>query len=170
MRIQVIHSYDYRPEAIFYGDGPRYFGVELEIDKGGEIGSNVEQILAVENQKHDFYYCNKSFCSPLGIRMLRVLFLHATEISPARTASTVKYCSSDTRIPVAQSVCSSSHRRPFRLAAFRSLWYSARLSSRFAARYVFFCTRYSRTLQSLRPQKVRKLLSEASMELTDKIV
>ena len=57
MKIQVIHSYDYRPETIFYGDGPRYFGVELEIDKGGEIGSNVEQILAVENQKHDFYYC-----------------------------------------------------------------------------------------------------------------
>ena len=56
-------------------------------------------------------YCNNSFCSPLGIRMLRVLFLHATEISPARTASTVKYCSSDTRIPVAQSVCSSSHSR-----------------------------------------------------------
>ena len=111
MRIQVIHSYDYRPEAIFYGDGPRYFGVELEIDKCCEIGSNVEQILAVENQKHDFYYCNKSFCSPLGIRMLRVLLLHATEISPARTASTVKYCSSDTRIPVAQSVCSSSHSR-----------------------------------------------------------
>jgi len=57
MKIQVIQSYDYRPETIFYGDGPRYFGVELEIDKGGEIGSNVEQILAVENQKHDFYYC-----------------------------------------------------------------------------------------------------------------
>ena len=56
MRIQVIYSYDYRPETIFYEDGPRYFGVELEIDKGGEIGSNVEQILAVENQKHDFYY------------------------------------------------------------------------------------------------------------------
>lgn len=54
---QVIHNYDYRPETIFYGDGPRYFGVELEIDKGGEIGSNAEQILAVGNREHDFYYC-----------------------------------------------------------------------------------------------------------------
>ena len=47
---------------------------------------------------------------------------------------------------------------------------SVLLSSRFAARYVFFCTRYSLTLQSALPQKTRKLLSEASMELTDKIV
>ena len=45
MRIQVIHSYDYRPEAIFYGDGPRYFGVELEIDSGGEDDDNAQQIM-----------------------------------------------------------------------------------------------------------------------------
>jgi hypothetical protein len=57
LKNQVIHNYDYRPETIFYGDGPRYFGVELEIDKGGEIGSNAEQILAVGNREHDFYYC-----------------------------------------------------------------------------------------------------------------
>ena len=52
-----IHSYDYKPLPVFYGVGPRYFGVELEIDKGGEIGSNAEQILAVGNREHDFYYC-----------------------------------------------------------------------------------------------------------------
>ena len=57
LKNQVIHNYDYRPETIFYGDGPRYFGVELEIDKGGEIGSNAEQILAVGNRERDFYYC-----------------------------------------------------------------------------------------------------------------
>ena len=27
----VIHEYDYKPEPIFYGSGPRYFGIELEI-------------------------------------------------------------------------------------------------------------------------------------------
>ena len=64
-------------------------------------------------------YWRSSFCNPLGIRMLRVLFLQEMETSPRRTASTVKYCSSDTRIPVAQSVCSSSHRRRSCFAAFR---------------------------------------------------
>ena len=57
LKNQVIHNYDYRPETIFYGDGPRYFGVELEIDKGGEIGSNAEQILTIGNRERDFYYC-----------------------------------------------------------------------------------------------------------------
>lgn len=32
----VIQGYYYKPEPIFYGTGPRYFGVELEIDEGGE--------------------------------------------------------------------------------------------------------------------------------------
>ena len=31
-----IHDYSYRPEPIFYGDGKRVFGIELEIDSGGE--------------------------------------------------------------------------------------------------------------------------------------
>ena len=64
-------------------------------------------------------YWRSSFCNPLGIRMLRVLFLQEMETSPRRTASTVKYCNSDTRMPVAQSVCSSSHRRRSCFAAFR---------------------------------------------------
>ena len=45
LKNQVIHNYDYRPETIFYGDEATILGVELEIDKGGEIGSNAEQIL-----------------------------------------------------------------------------------------------------------------------------
>ena len=28
-----IHDYSYKPELIFYGGGPRYFGVELEINE-----------------------------------------------------------------------------------------------------------------------------------------
>ena len=31
-----IHSYYYKPDPIFYGEGGRYFGVELEIDGAGE--------------------------------------------------------------------------------------------------------------------------------------
>ena len=54
---QVIHNYDYHPEPHFYGTGKRFFGVELEIDKGGEIGSNAEKILAVGNRNEEYFYC-----------------------------------------------------------------------------------------------------------------
>lgn len=37
-----IHDYYFKPYPIFYGDGPRYFGVELEIDDGGECDSSAE--------------------------------------------------------------------------------------------------------------------------------
>ena len=40
-----IHDYSYKPEPIFYGNGPRYFGVELEIDGAGEDSYNAEQVL-----------------------------------------------------------------------------------------------------------------------------
>ena len=30
-----IEDYSYKPEPIFYGEGSRYFGVELEVDCGG---------------------------------------------------------------------------------------------------------------------------------------
>ena len=33
---KTIHDYYYRPDPIFYGTGPRFMGVELEIDEGGE--------------------------------------------------------------------------------------------------------------------------------------
>lgn len=55
-----IHDYYYKPNAIFYGDGPRFFGVELEIDNAGEIASNAAKLLKIVNKggfhayiKHD---------------------------------------------------------------------------------------------------------------------
>ena len=32
-----IEDYYYKPEPIFYGSGKRFFGVELEVDCGGEV-------------------------------------------------------------------------------------------------------------------------------------
>lgn len=52
-----IHDYYYKPEPIFYGDGSRYFGVELEIDEGGEDEENAEEILCVANRNNDLIYC-----------------------------------------------------------------------------------------------------------------
>ena len=44
-----IKSYGYKPEPIFYGSGNLFYGVELEIDKGGERGDYAEEILITAN-------------------------------------------------------------------------------------------------------------------------
>lgn len=46
---RVIHNYYFKPEPIFHGEGPRYFGVELEIDEGGERNDYARAILDVGN-------------------------------------------------------------------------------------------------------------------------
>ena len=51
-----IHDYYYKPEPIFCGEGPRFFGVELEIDNGGEVKSNARSLLEVANQEQTFFY------------------------------------------------------------------------------------------------------------------
>ena len=48
-RARVIHDYYYKPDPIFYGGGPRFFGVELELDEGGEDQDNAAEILAAGN-------------------------------------------------------------------------------------------------------------------------
>ena len=51
-----VHSYCYKPEPIFYGDGPRFLGVELEIDGGGESDYNATQITAIGNRDREHIY------------------------------------------------------------------------------------------------------------------
>lgn len=51
-----IQSYCYKPSPIFYGAGPRYLGVELEIDNGGESDGNANLILEVANTDHSHIY------------------------------------------------------------------------------------------------------------------
>lgn len=46
---RVIHDYGYKPDPLFCGAGPRYFGVELEIDGAGEYDRNAEKILEAAN-------------------------------------------------------------------------------------------------------------------------
>lgn len=36
-REKAIHDYYYKPTPLFRGDGPRYFGVELEIDSAARM-------------------------------------------------------------------------------------------------------------------------------------
>ena len=54
---KTIHDYCYKPEPIFYGSGPRYFGVELEIDCAGESQDHARNILEIGNADHDHIYC-----------------------------------------------------------------------------------------------------------------
>lgn len=54
-----IHSYNYKPEPLFFGDGPRYFGVELEIDGAGEYEENARAILDVANLLDEHIYIKR---------------------------------------------------------------------------------------------------------------
>ena len=46
-----IHEYNYKPGPIFYGDGNRYFGIELEIDGAGKDDDYAEEILDIAKIK-----------------------------------------------------------------------------------------------------------------------
>ena len=54
---RVIQDYCYKPLPIFYGKGPRYFGVELEIDQGGESNRNAQTVLDITNAAQELAYC-----------------------------------------------------------------------------------------------------------------
>lgn len=64
-----IRSYNYKPEPIFYGSGNFYFGVELEIDKGGEDNENARELLDIGNSAENHIYCKHdgSICNGFEI-------------------------------------------------------------------------------------------------------
>ena len=51
-----IHDYYYKPWPIFYGEGPRFFGVELEIDGAGEDREHAETLLRIVNANCERMY------------------------------------------------------------------------------------------------------------------
>ena len=46
---RIIHDYGYKPDPVFYGQDKRYFGVELEVDRGGYDECNANEILGIAN-------------------------------------------------------------------------------------------------------------------------
>lgn len=52
-----IQSYSYKPLPIFYGEGSRFFGVELEIDDGGESNTNAVALMNIANKTAEHIYC-----------------------------------------------------------------------------------------------------------------
>ena len=55
-RHEFIEEYDYKPAPIFYGEGQPHYGVELEIDCGGEYDSSAEDFDGIANRKHPHLY------------------------------------------------------------------------------------------------------------------
>lgn len=55
-KCQYIHDYGYKPEPIFYGDGKRYFGIELEIDGAGKGSDYAEELLDIANMRDEHIY------------------------------------------------------------------------------------------------------------------
>lgn len=54
----VIQNYYYKPTPVFHGSGPRFYGVELEIDEGGESDDNAGQLMILANAHgKEFLYC-----------------------------------------------------------------------------------------------------------------
>ena len=51
-----IKNYSYKPEPIFYGTGPRFMGIELEVDHGGFNNSNAKRLLDIANKDHELLY------------------------------------------------------------------------------------------------------------------
>ena len=51
-----IHEYGYKPEPVFYGEGKRFFGVELEVDEGGHDDDYALEILEEANYRDEHIY------------------------------------------------------------------------------------------------------------------
>ena len=51
-----IHDYNYMPDLVFHGKGLRRFGVELEIDEGGELTSHAKRFLDIANHSAENLY------------------------------------------------------------------------------------------------------------------
>lgn len=49
-----IHDYGYKPDPIFYGNDKLYYGVELEVDCGGEINDNAEKLYDIANKNDEY--------------------------------------------------------------------------------------------------------------------
>ena len=52
-----IEEYNYKPDPIFYGEGTRFFGVELEVDCAGKDDDNARKIKEQANLRCEHIYC-----------------------------------------------------------------------------------------------------------------
>ena len=81
---KMIHDYNYKPEPIFYGDGERYFGVELEVDGAGEDADKAEAVLSAAHRNGlEYIYCKHDGSLEDGFEIVThpmTLEFHQTEM------------------------------------------------------------------------------------------
>lgn len=65
-----IQEYYYKPDPIFYGEGPRYMGVELEIDDAGEDHDSAGTLMKIANQGAERMYCKHDGSLSDGFEMV----------------------------------------------------------------------------------------------------
>jgi len=70
-RGRAIRDYYYKPAPIFYGKGPRFFGVELEVDGAGEDNVNARKVLDIANREHITLYCKHDGSLDDGFELVR---------------------------------------------------------------------------------------------------
>lgn len=78
-----IHEYSFKPDPIFYGSGPLYMGVELEIDGGGEDSHKARQLLDIANHDQERLYCKHDGSLDEGFELVThpmTLDFHQTEM------------------------------------------------------------------------------------------
>lgn len=79
-----IHNYYYKPEPIFYGEGTRYFGVELEIDGAGETNGHARKLVeAAGSQGREHVYIKHDGSLEDGLEIVThpmTLDYHLTEM------------------------------------------------------------------------------------------
>ena len=51
-----IEEYSYKAEPIFYGEGNRFYGIELEVDDGGKDNDNAHRLKELANDRHEHIY------------------------------------------------------------------------------------------------------------------
>lgn len=67
---QYINDYSYKPKPLFYGTGDRFFGLELELDKGGRDSSNAKAILDTANQSEENIYIKSDGSLEYGLEIV----------------------------------------------------------------------------------------------------
>ncbi|WP_173386025.1 amidoligase family protein [Ruminococcus flavefaciens] len=65
-----IEEYSYKPEPIFYGDGIRFFGVELEIDYGGKDDDNARILKEIANVHGEHIYVKSDGSLDEGLELV----------------------------------------------------------------------------------------------------
>lgn len=70
LRDCAIKSYGYKPEPIFYGSDNLFYGVELEIDKGGEDEDNAQKLLDIANRTEEQIYIKHDGSLHMGFEVV----------------------------------------------------------------------------------------------------